>query len=424
MEQKPLVTVLVWTYNHESTIRDTLEGILMQRTDFPFDCFVLDDASTDGTSDIVREYVSRYPGVIRAHINAENLYRKPNRRDEYARIEGENLFGKYVALCEGDDYWTDANKLQTQVRFMELHEEYTFTAHSGILHDCVDGSDTDFVIYPQDCEIPMFSFFTLRKGAPHTASLVFRREVYLNWRNDKTYPRCEIGDFPLMMFALTRGKCFYFSKVMSVYRYKKQNSWTGRTGGLSFIRFSIGYLQFWADYDRYTNHLYTEGVRIFSNQQLITTIDRIASDGIDETQFRTVLLSLEEEHPEYDRYLKSLMHECEIILGNKGISSEERRQLQAASHIVIFGMGKYASAVERILKEHSFATEGYLVSQKASASDEPKPVWDFASLPYSAEEVVVVVGVSYSWKCEVEPLLQDRNYRYIAPLWRDLCSWL
>ncbi|MGY6743455.1 MAG: glycosyltransferase [Cecembia sp.] len=119
----PVVCTQTMTYNHENYIKDCIEGILMQHTTFPVKIFIHDDASTDRTTEIIKEYISRYPQLITLFEQPENCYSKPNKYE--LRQPFYNLLnGKYIAICEGDDYWTDSLKLQKQVEFLEKNIDY------------------------------------------------------------------------------------------------------------------------------------------------------------------------------------------------------------------------------------------------------------------------------------------------------------
>ena len=117
-----MVTIRCLAYNHESYIRQCLEGFVMQKTNFRFEAIVHDDASTDGTAAIIREYAEKYPDIIKPIFETENQYSK--RDGSIRRIMNEHTHGKYVAMCEGDDYWIDPLKLQKQVDFLENNQEY------------------------------------------------------------------------------------------------------------------------------------------------------------------------------------------------------------------------------------------------------------------------------------------------------------
>lgn len=122
MKDKPLVSISCITYNHAPYIRQCLEGFIMQKTNFAYEILIHDDASTDSTSDIIQEYENKYPDIIKPIYETENQYQKGVPIGS-AIWNVPRAQGKYIALCEGDDYWTDPNKLQKQVDYMEQHSE-------------------------------------------------------------------------------------------------------------------------------------------------------------------------------------------------------------------------------------------------------------------------------------------------------------
>ncbi|MCH8567428.1 MAG: glycosyltransferase [Balneolales bacterium] len=127
---KPLVCTRTMTYNHENYIRECIEGILMQKTTFPVRVCIHDDASTDKTAEIVREYQEKYPNLIWAYYQEENTFRHPKRNEMRSEFMGWAEEGKYIALCEGDDYWTDDKKIQLQTSFLENNKEFVLTYHA------------------------------------------------------------------------------------------------------------------------------------------------------------------------------------------------------------------------------------------------------------------------------------------------------
>lgn len=123
----PLVAIKCLVFNHESYLRDCLNGFVMQQTDFHFVAIVHDDASTDKSADIIREYATKYPNIIKPIYETENQYSKSD--GSLGRVMNSAIDAtgaKYVAMCEGDDYWTDPRKLQKQVSFLESHPDYGF----------------------------------------------------------------------------------------------------------------------------------------------------------------------------------------------------------------------------------------------------------------------------------------------------------
>lgn len=127
---EPLLSIVCLTYNHASFIRKTLESFLQQETDFPFEVIVHDDASTDTTAAIVADYAARYPSIIKPIYQTQNQFSLgvPFSTRLFARAAG-----KYIAYCEGDDYWTDPSKLQQQVDFLEQHRDYVITYHDAFM---------------------------------------------------------------------------------------------------------------------------------------------------------------------------------------------------------------------------------------------------------------------------------------------------
>ena len=207
-----MVTIRCITYNHERYIRQCLEGFIMQKTNFRFEAIVHDDASTDGTANIIREYAKKYPDIIKPIIETENQYSKLD--GSIQRIMNEHIHGKYVAMCEGDDYWIDPLKLQKQVDFLESNSEYSMCAHNA------------FVFYQQKNDACLFNKTSYSgdlsvHDAIHawkipTASILVLSEVA------KEYPSwlavIYSGDYSLILRTLLKGKIYLISDIMSVYR--------------------------------------------------------------------------------------------------------------------------------------------------------------------------------------------------------------
>ena len=125
-----LVSIFCLTYNHVGYIRDALDGFVNQKTNFKYDVFVYDDASTDGTSDILMKYQEMYPDVFNVYISERNTWKDENRYKFLYDLEIKNLNAKYVAVCEGDDYWTDPLKLQKQVDILEKNQKISLCCHA------------------------------------------------------------------------------------------------------------------------------------------------------------------------------------------------------------------------------------------------------------------------------------------------------
>ena len=132
MEKPVIVTIRCLVYNHEPYLRQCLDGFVMQKTNFRFEAIVHDDASTDGSAAIIREYAEKYPEIIKPIIETENQYSKHD--GSLRKIMIDHTRGKYIAICEGDDYWIDPLKLQKQVDFLEKNPEYGLVYTKAIIY--------------------------------------------------------------------------------------------------------------------------------------------------------------------------------------------------------------------------------------------------------------------------------------------------
>lgn len=222
---EPLLTLICITYNHEAYIRRTLDSFLMQKTDFPFEILVHDDASTDKTADIVREYEARYPELIRGIYQKENQYSNPACQSINEFIFPEAR-GKYFAHCDGDDYFTDPYKLQKQVDYLENHPECAMVVHRAAWHTEGTGSEEDRP-YPeeeQERDYSLREVLVYGAGLFATNSFVLRREV------NEEMPECflvrHIGDYNLLIYSAICGTCHYLPDVMSVHNDGVPGSWT------------------------------------------------------------------------------------------------------------------------------------------------------------------------------------------------------
>lgn len=195
----------------------------MQNTNFPFFAIVHDDCSTDNSADIIREYATKYPEIIRPIYEKENVYSKSRVALEeimYGRVDD----AKYIAICEGDDYWTDSLKLQKQVDYMEAHPECSLCFHNALTHwDMGDKPDTLFAkVEDRDYAGPELvgTWYT------PTASFLFRSECkdgFIKMMTD--YPAINAGDIPLVVTCAKLGIVHGMSDIMSVYN-KHEGGWT------------------------------------------------------------------------------------------------------------------------------------------------------------------------------------------------------
>lgn len=229
---QPLVSVRCATYNHEKYIAQALDSFLMQDTNFPFEIVVHDDASTDKTADIIREYEAKYPKIIKPIYETENQFSKHD--GSLRKILNNACKGKYIAYCEGDDFWCDSHKLQKQYEALEEHPECSLCTH---IVQAV--SEEGFPIERQDPPPNFFQpsiidQFSLVKKiiAKHThplqtSSYFLRKTILLE--NNVFFNFPGNGDEKILRLCIKEGKFFFISSIMSCYRYESIGSWTSRT---------------------------------------------------------------------------------------------------------------------------------------------------------------------------------------------------
>lgn len=225
----PLVTIRCCTYNHEKFIRQTLDGFVMQKTDFPFEAIVHDDASTDGTAAIIREYAEKYPDIIKPIIEKENQYSKKD--GSLLRILNAHTKGKYAAICEGDDYWTDPLKLQKQVDYMEAHSNCTMTcSRVEFFSEARQCMVRDFRIKEGSQVLPTEDVIIKGGNYIATCSEVMRTEILFEKGNYDYIKNCWVGDYPNQMLSALKGNIYYFDEKMAVYRVDNVESWSRKVG--------------------------------------------------------------------------------------------------------------------------------------------------------------------------------------------------
>lgn len=224
----PKVSVLVLTYNHKKYIKKALDSILIQKVNFDYEILVGDDASTDGTVSILKEYYNKYPDKIRLFLNKVNLGAT---RNAYNILMNAN--GDYLATCEGDDYWTDESKLQLQIDFLEKNRDFIGCTHKFTI---IDENDEKYRSQYLSW-VKQKSRFTLSDfhgmflpGQPGT--FVKRNIVKLYEVDISCMYRFHrnVGDKTMMLLCLQYGDFGFIDRNMSIYRkrYTSEDSVTGK----------------------------------------------------------------------------------------------------------------------------------------------------------------------------------------------------
>lgn len=244
IKKKYDVLVSCMTFNHAQYIESALNGFAMQQTSFPFVCLIMDDASTDGEQNVIKAFLDKecemsdaeQYEIDEAKINIshhknnhnctfvvyflkQNLY-KTDKKEQLIKSWQERC--KYIAMCEGDDYWTNALKLQKQVDWLELHNNCSMCCCDAAI--LTPNGEESWKRYDSDCDIPTNDMILGGGLWVQTAGLVFRSSLLTN------YPdyclRCHVGDYPLQIYAALNGKVHWFAEKMISYRFACGDSWT------------------------------------------------------------------------------------------------------------------------------------------------------------------------------------------------------
>ena len=253
-----MVTVQTITFNQERYIRQCLEGIVKQQTNFRFEAIIHDDASTDNTVKIILEYAEKYPDIIKPIIETENQYSKFD--GSLARIMLENTKGKYYAVCEGDDYWIDPLKLQKQFDYMESHPQCSMCFHPvyDLLPTGEKKEDKPKVIK----DIYGVDDVIMEAGALiRLASTFYRTDFLMTEGYPDFWIKAPIGDYPSTMYYASKGQIGFINDMMSVYRVHAIGAWTSHEKSFNELRQHIKAIyKMFEGFDEYTFGKYHKAV--------------------------------------------------------------------------------------------------------------------------------------------------------------------
>lgn len=234
-----VVSVCMITYNHELFISEAIDSIVTQKANFKFELVIGEDCSTDRTREICIEYKEKYPDIIRLLLPDKNLGMMPN------FIETINSCkGKYIALCEGDDYWTDAHKLQKQVDLMEQYPDYSMSAHAASILMCEQFDEQKL-----DKSVLTLEDIIAEDWGIMTASILFRKDALdiPEW-----FSTIKNGDYGLQLLLSLKGNIGYLADNMCVYR----QHFGGVSSTLKPLNQTAWIIYLLYTFDKYTNHKY------------------------------------------------------------------------------------------------------------------------------------------------------------------------
>lgn len=408
------VSVYCSTFNHVNYIAESLDNILAQKCKYKYQIVVIDDCSNDGTTEILRKYCKAYPNKICGIIARENTYNNPMRWSIYKKIIKDFCIGKYIAMCETDDYWCDANKLLKQINYLELHQECVMSLHNGLLKNCKTGNVSVMNSMNKEGDVSVEDIITQKYGNWPTASMVLKKEMFFM---DDFFNLKNVGDWPLRMHAVLNGRIHYFPEVMSVYRYMTSGSWTmgmysGNEARLFLHRLQM--IKFLQEYDKFTSNEY--GAAVYTRMH--TFLPKLYELGkIDLKKLNSIYLSYSQHRDlreAYDLYKSYVEYYRSELKDMKKI----RKFINKFNRIYIYGTGEYAQNLSKILHDDGIVIDGYVISDGQKISKLEKPVSYISEI--LGQNVGIIIAISPTNMLFIRETLQKISsnnlyYFYIFP---------
>lgn len=403
-----LVSVCCLTYNHEKYIRDALEGFVNQKTSFSYEVIVHDDASTDSTAKIIQEYEKKYPEIIKPIYQKENQYSRGGgiiRNFVYPQVKG-----KYVAFCEGDDFWTDPEKLQRQFEALEKNNncaicinkvERTDVSGKGLgqFHPPVDISEG--VIKSRDylslVAFPGIFWFL----AFQLSGCMVRKDLYSEWLKDKSAfaGAFDVRDTPFFLYMGLKGDAYYINKSMSCYRTGNSESWTGK---MNKSKTAI------------VKHreVMIHGLEVFDEYS-----DFIVHDAIEKAILNTKFIIYQMKNDLRSMKSKEMMDFYKSCVGQILIFNEEsvKKVAQSADKVLIYGTGQFADLCAMCMEEQQINIAGYIVSDEESKKEcfRDKEVYRLSEVcawDSTVNSIGIVIGTSDIYRDEIIERLKNSGF--------------
>ncbi len=298
-QSPPLVSVIGIVYNQAPYLADAIECFLSQETDFPFEIILHDDASTDATAEIIMRYAAKYPTLIQPILQEVNQFSQGINPTPIAVSRAQ---GKYIALCEGDDYWTDPKKLQIQVKIMQEHPHCHISFHPALQH-YADGTRPDEIVSRHSEYSKIFTPNEVILGSAGfcpTPSIMMDKHIFDTL--PKWFGQILAGDYFLQMLAALNSGALYINRVMAVYRKNSIGSCGIKclTDADFVYRDSLTLLQGLEEMDSHTHHQYSQELAIIKRKASFLTC-------------RTPLLALAQRKVFYQQYKNTFRLREEIM---------------------------------------------------------------------------------------------------------------
>lgn len=389
------VTVCCMVYNQACYVEKMLDGIVMQKTTFKYRALIHDDASTDGTVEILKKYKEKYPDIIELILEEENQYSKGVKMIKnivYPRVKG-----KYMALCEGDDFWIYDGKLQVQYEFMESHPEVSLCYHNALIYQ----EDTDELVlnvlnqvsgYIEDKDV-----ICTTKGWYPTASAFFRTAYYAG---QPDFP-IATSDEGMRTCMACRGKLYFMNRAWSVYRQLAKGSWNVKCTNdkLIFQNYIKNLTDYFIRFNEYSSGRFEKYIYERMRRSLMYYIEVHCAKLYTMDEFRTYIEELKTltEH-KADAFLEKL-YSIEAIncTDYYPVTMKEKVQslVRKDTSLYIYGAGTESLKALVSLYKYNIDIKGFIVTKKASGNKLlGYPIFELSEMKWD-ENVVV-------WPCFVK----------------------
>lgn len=386
----PQLAIYCLTYNHIEYIRNALEGFVNQKTNFEYIAVIIDDASDDGTTEVIKEYQRLFPNMFHLLIAKSNTYANDNRIELFKSIKAEYFKSKYISFCEGDDYWVDDNKLQKQFDYLEMHKDCSLYVHNAIEIDCANNTERVMLEGIDTGILSMENIILQPYGIYPSASMTFRKEFFVP---DGFFAECVVGDWPIQIKAAYSGYVYYSNECMSKYRYMHKNSWSSNIYldlKKRYIHFSR-IVYFLNQFDEYSNYNYSEVIH-----RKVKSLFRCVADETDSAEEAVEILKSgrNEISDKYSLFLDECIRFFEKKKNGKYVDERLMRFVSCYKKIYIMGTGNYAGKLRLELEKTKIEIGGHVVSDNQEKRESFMGLNVFYLKDIKQEEnVAVLVGI-------------------------------
>lgn len=404
MKDNIMVTVLIAAYNHEKFIEDAIEGIINQKTDFKYELLIHDDASADRTPEIIREYELKYPEIVKGIFQEVNQFQHCHLGSVFLH---PRIRGKYIALCDGDDYWTDEKKLQKQVDFLEANEEYSMCMHNAVKVNYETGEKKIINTFPETGTYGQKEQILAGLGTdfPASASYVLRAELFQEI--PAFFFETRALDYPIRQYFANRGKVYYFAEPMSVYRVSTPRSYmkSTRKQQIFYNNYTLEMIHFFERFDNYTKRKFHDLLKEKIKSDYFgycTSINR--EDGIKKA---------EENGLDPDKVIQ-----CYQCVSEEYLSSDILKLQKTCDALFIYGISRISEFCKKQLEYAGISYQGYVVSdgQPGQAEVEGKKVYYLSDVLSEYSNPGFILAVQPVNVEAIAAVLQSHNIRnYCKP---------